>query len=46
MVHPAMCSHSRPESVLVIGGGDGGIIREVLKYPVVKRVELAELDEM
>ncbi|HON09751.1 MAG TPA: polyamine aminopropyltransferase [Chitinispirillaceae bacterium] len=45
MVHPAMCSHSRPESVLVIGGGDGGIVREVLKYPVVKRVELAELDE-
>ncbi|NLG16795.1 MAG: polyamine aminopropyltransferase [Fibrobacter sp.] len=45
MVHPAMCSHPRPESVLVIGGGDGGIIREVLKYPTVKRVEQAELDE-
>jgi spermidine synthase len=45
MVHPALCSHPRPESVLVIGGGDGGILREVLKYPCVKRADLAELDE-
>ena len=45
MVHPALCSHPRPESVLVIGAGDGGIMREVLKYPCVKRVELAELDD-
>jgi len=45
MVHPALCSHPRPESVLVIGGGDGGILREVLKYPCVKLVELAELDD-
>jgi len=45
MVHPAMCCHPKPQSVLVVGGGDGGIIREVLKYPTVKRVELAELDE-
>lgn len=45
MVHPALCSHPKPESVLVIGGGDGGIAREVLKYPVVKRLEIAELDD-
>lgn len=45
MVHPALCAHTRPETVLVIGGGDGGIIREVLKYPCVKRVELVELDD-
>ena len=45
MVHPALCSHPRPESVLIIGGGDGGIAREVLKYPTIKRVELAELDK-
>lgn len=45
MVHPAFCSHPRPESVLVIGGGDGGILREVLKYPCVKNVEVAELDD-
>jgi spermidine synthase len=45
MVHPALCSHPCPASVLVIGGGDGGILREVLKYRSVKRVDLAELDE-
>ncbi|KMQ50302.1 Spermidine synthase [Chitinispirillum alkaliphilum] len=45
MVHPAMCSHPKPENILVIGGGDGGILKEVLKYPTVKRVEHAELDE-
>ncbi len=45
MVHPAMCTHPDPRRVLVIGGGDGGILREVLKYPRVERVDLAELDE-
>jgi spermidine synthase len=45
MVHPALCSHPAPEQVLVIGGGDCGILREVLKYSCVKRVVLAELDE-
>jgi spermidine synthase len=45
MVHPALCSHPRPEAVLVIGGGDGGILREALKYPSVRHIDLAELDE-
>lgn len=45
MVHPALCSHPKPESVLVIGGGDGGIMREVLKHSSVKRLEIAELDD-
>ena len=45
MVHPALCAHPDPQNILVVGGGDGGILGEVLKYPTVKRVELAELDE-
>lgn len=44
MVHPALCSHSKPESVLIIGGGDGGILREVLKYNSVKSAVLVDLD--
>jgi spermidine synthase len=44
MVHPAMCTHPCPRRVLVIGAGDGGIIREVLKYPCVESLDLAELD--
>lgn len=45
MVHPALCAHPDPRRVLVIGGGDGGILREVLKYPGVEIVDLAELDD-
>ncbi len=43
IVHPPMAIHPNPKKVLVIGGGDGGVIREVLKHPVDK-VVLAELD--
>lgn len=32
--------------VLVIGGGDGGVVREVLKYPSVEQVVLCEIDEV
>jgi spermidine synthase len=43
--HPAMLIHKNPEKILVIGGGDGGTIREVLKYPSVKEAHLCEIDE-
>jgi spermidine synthase len=45
MVHPAFCTHPGPRRVLVIGAGDGAILREALKYPSVESVDLAELDE-
>ena len=45
MVHPALCSHPKPQSILVIGGGDGGILREVLKHLSVKRATIAEIDD-
>jgi spermidine synthase len=44
MVHPALSAHPRPGRVLVVGGGDGGILREVLKYGGVRKVTLAEID--
>ncbi len=43
MVHPAMFSHPRPRKVLVIGGGDGGILREALKHPL-EKIFLVEID--
>ena len=43
MVHPALTVHPDPQDVLIIGAGDGGILREVLKHPVKKAV-MAELD--
>lgn len=45
LAHPALVAHPEPRQVLVVGGGDGGTVREVLKHPTVERVVLAELDE-
>jgi spermidine synthase len=44
MTHPAALAHAGPESVLVIGGGDGGSSEELLKHPSVRRIVMAELD--
>jgi spermidine synthase len=44
LVHPVMLTHPSPRDVLIIGGGDGGALREVLKHPSVERVDLVELD--
>ncbi|KAF9260420.1 hypothetical protein L218DRAFT_932518 [Marasmius fiardii PR-910] len=40
-----LASHPSPERVLVIGGGDGGVVREVLKHKSVKQVVLCDIDE-
>lgn len=45
LVHPSMVTHPRPEKVLVIGGGEGGTIREVLKHNTVKDVVMVDIDE-
>lgn len=40
----ALNTHPNPEKVLVIGGGDGGAIREIVKHPRVKEATLVEID--
>lgn len=45
IAHVPLLSHPRPSRVLVIGGGDGGTVREVLKHPEVEAVHVCELDE-
>ncbi len=44
MVHYPLIAHDDPQRVLIIGGGDGGTLREVLKHPV-REVDFIELDE-
>ncbi|NLA75739.1 MAG: polyamine aminopropyltransferase [Deltaproteobacteria bacterium] len=44
MSHIPLLSHPAPESVLIIGGGDGGILREVLRYRSVKQAAIVEID--
>ncbi len=46
IAHIPMMNHKCPKSVLVIGGGDGGTVREVLKHDTVERVVLCEIDGM
>jgi len=46
IVHVPMMHHKNPKTVLVIGGGDGGTVREVLKHDTVEKVVLCEIDGM
>lgn len=46
IVHIPMMHHKNPENILVIGGGDGGTVREVLKHKTVKNVVMCEIDGM
>lgn len=43
LTHPPLLSHPQPKSILLIGAGDGGVLREVLKHPI-KKVTLVEID--
>lgn len=45
IAHLPLASHPDPKKVLVIGGGDGGVVREVLKHPSVTHVVLCDIDE-
>lgn len=42
--HVGLFTHPQPKDVLVIGGGDGGAIREIIKHPQVQRAVLVEID--
>nr|XP_040237472.2 spermidine synthase [Anopheles coluzzii] len=40
-----LCCHPNPQRVLIVGGGDGGVAREVAKHPAVLEVHQVEIDE-
>ncbi len=44
--HIPACLHRDPKRVVVIGGGDGGTVRELLKHPGIEEIILCEIDEM
>jgi spermidine synthase len=44
--HVPLFSHPNPRKVLVIGGGDGGVIREIDKHPEVEQVVQCEIDKV
>jgi spermidine synthase len=45
LVHPAMIAHPEPQNILILGGGEGATLREVLKHPTVKKVIMVDIDE-
>ncbi|NLT14494.1 MAG: polyamine aminopropyltransferase [Clostridiales bacterium] len=46
IVHPALAVNPDIGNVLVIGAGDGGVVRELSHYDTIKRIDLVEIDEM
>jgi spermidine synthase len=46
IVHPAMLMHPSPRHICCIGGGDGGCLQELLKYPTVERITIVEIDKL
>jgi len=44
LVHPAMVTHGSPERVLIIGGGEGYTLREVLRYTSVREAVMVDID--
>jgi spermidine synthase len=44
LIHVPLFTHPKPQEVLVIGGGDGGSVREILRHPSVRKVDLVEID--
>ena len=45
LVHPPMQFLSDPKEVLIIGGGDGAVAEEVLKYKFINKIDLVDIDE-
>ncbi|MCI9318637.1 MAG: polyamine aminopropyltransferase [Lachnospiraceae bacterium] len=45
IVHVPMAVHPDVKKVLVIGAGDGGVVRELVRYPEVEHIDLVEIDE-
>ena len=46
ITHIPMAVHPDPKRILVIGAGDGGVVRELVRYPEVERIDLVEIDQM
>ncbi len=45
ITHVPMAVHKNPKNILVIGAGDGGVIRELCAYPDIENIDMVEIDE-
>ena len=44
IVHLPLFAHPNPKRVLIVGGGDGGVLREAVRHPEVERIDMCEID--
>lgn len=45
LIHPAFMTHPRPETVVILGGGEGATLREILKYASIQNVKMIDIDK-
>lgn len=45
LIHPAMIIHPHPREILVIGGGEGAVLREIIKHPQVEKLVMVDIDQ-
>jgi spermidine synthase len=45
LVHPAMMTHTKPQRILVLGGGEGATLREVYRHSTVESITMVDIDE-
>jgi spermidine synthase len=45
LIHPAMVTYQEPKRVLVVGGGEGAVLREILKHPSVEKLVMIDIDK-
>lgn len=46
LVHIPLLSVAEPKSALIVGGGDGGVLREIAKHQSIERIDMIEIDQM
>jgi spermidine synthase len=46
LIHPALVAHKHPKKVFVAGGGEGAVLREILKHNTVERVVMVDIDDV
>lgn len=46
LVHPAMLAHPNPKNILILGGGEGATLRDILKHKSVERCVMCDIDRM
>lgn len=44
LVHPAMVAHPNPKNILILGGGEGATVRELLKHKTVEKITMVDID--